>query len=82
MKRHKFLKPVAAEAVLRQQVCWVLLSKRFSEVDAPSTDGLLDPQRVGVEVPQLAQALSGTNAYGSARVGPYSKMRLYSQVFE
>jgi hypothetical protein len=40
--------------VLRQQVCWVFLAKHFSEVDAAHPNSLLDPQGVGIQVPQFA----------------------------
>jgi hypothetical protein len=40
--------------VLGHQVSWVLLAKHFPEVDASCADGLLDPQGVGVKVPQFA----------------------------
>jgi hypothetical protein len=40
--------------VLGKQVCWVVLTKHLSEIDPPGSDGLLDPQRVGVKVPQFA----------------------------
>ena len=82
MKRYKFLESLSAQAVLREEVGGVLLTEHFAEIDSAGAHGLLGPQRVGVEVPQLAQALPGANADGSARVGPYSKVRLYSQVFE
>jgi len=40
--------------MLGEKVCRVLLSQYLSQVDASGSDGLLYPQRVGVEVPQFA----------------------------
>jgi len=54
VKRHKFLEPLSAQAVLGQEVGWVLLAKHLAEIDSAGAHGLLDPQRVGVKVPQFA----------------------------
>jgi len=54
VKRYKLLKPLPAEAVFREKVGRVILAEHFAKIDSSSTDCLLDPQGVGVEVPQFA----------------------------
>jgi len=54
VKCYKLLKPLPAEAVLREKVGRILLAENFAKIDSSSAYRLLDPQRVGVEVPQLA----------------------------
>jgi len=54
MQLDQLLEPFTAEAMLGQQVCRILLTKHLSEVDAPHPNSLLDPQCVGVQVPQFA----------------------------
>jgi hypothetical protein len=54
VKGHKFLEPLSAQAVLGEQVGGILLAKHLAEIDSAGANGLLDPQRVGVKVPQFA----------------------------
>ena len=54
MKGHKLLEPLPAQAVFGEKVSRILLSKHLAEIDSAGTNGLLDPQRVGVKVPQFA----------------------------
>jgi hypothetical protein len=82
VKLHKLVNPLTAETVLREEIRWVGLAVDFPEVDASQADSLLDPQCVGIKMPHLAQTLPGADAYGRARVRPYSKMRLHSEVLE
>ena len=54
MKSYKLLEPLPAQAVLGEKVGRILFSKHLAEIDSAGANGLLDPQRVGVKVPQFA----------------------------
>jgi hypothetical protein len=54
VKGHKLLEPLPAQAVFGEKVGRILLSEYFAEIDSTGAKGLLDPQRVGVKVPQFA----------------------------
>ena len=51
---NQHLKPVAAEAVLCEQVRRVGLARDLAQVDALQAHGLLDPQRMCVQMPEFA----------------------------
>ena len=54
VERHKLVEPLSAQAVLGEKVGRILFSKHLAEIDSAGANGLLDPQRVGVKVPQFA----------------------------
>ena len=56
------------EAMFGDKVGWILLAKHLFEVKPLATDGLLDPQNVGVQVPQFAKSLPTANAQGGGGV--------------
>ena len=66
VKLDKLVEAVATDAVLSQQVGGIGVAVNFPQVDTAQPHRLLDPERVGVEVTKLAQALPGTNPNRSA----------------
>ena len=65
-----------------EQICRILLTFYLTEVHTPCSDGLLYPQRVGVQVPQLAQALACAYTDRRTRVGPHTQGHHHAEVFE
>ena len=61
--------------MLGEQIRGILLPKHLFELQSPATDGLLDPQRVGVQVSQFSEALPGTDAKGRRGVRPDPQRR-------
>ena len=76
------MRPVAAAEMLREEVRRVLLPANFAELDAPISHALLHPQAVGVDVPQLAEALARADAHRRRAVGPHAQRRCDTEVFE
>ncbi len=62
------------------EVCRVLLTGDFSQLDLACADGLLDPQSLGIEVAKLTQTLARADPHRRTRVGPYPKGYYDSQV--
>jgi hypothetical protein len=65
-----------------EQIGWIHFSGDLAEVDASQTDGLLNPQRMCIQVAELAEALPVADAYGRAGVGPYAQVGTYAEVAE
>ena len=57
MQLDELFYPQLAQAVLGDQVCRVHLTGDLAKVDSSQAYRLMDPQGVGVQVPQFAQAL-------------------------
>ncbi len=72
MQFHQLFHPQLAEAVLGEQIGWIHFAGDFAEIDASETDGLLDPQGVGIQVAELAEALPVADTYSPAGVGPHA----------
>ena len=53
----KFSEPLAAVAMLRQEVGRVLLTEHLLNLMSAASDGLLHPRRVGIDMSQFAKAL-------------------------
>ena len=65
--------PLAAQAVVGQQVRGVLAAEDLLEGYSATSHCLLDPQGVSVDVPQFAESLSGADPERCARIGPYTE---------
>ena len=68
--------------MLGQKIRWVALAQDLTKIDTTCPHCLLHPEGLGVEVPQFAQPLALANAYGRARVGPYSQRYRHTKVTE
>ena len=73
---------LSAVALRCKQVRRIAFSSNLAEVHTLGAYNLLDPQRMGAEEPQLAEALSGANAHGSAGVRPQAQWNVDSHVFD
>ena len=58
------LEALPGKGVLREEVCGVHFPKHLPQIHLPGPHGLLDPQRMCVQVPKLPKALPGADAYG------------------
>ncbi len=58
----EFHEPVSGQGVFGEQVGRIGIPEDLPEVDAAAADGLLDPEGVCVEMPQLPESLTGTYA--------------------
>ena len=54
---YKVLQSDSTQAVLGQEIRKILLPQNIPQIDSATSNGLLDPQGVGIQVPHLAQAL-------------------------
>ena len=68
--------------MLSKQICRIFFSFYFAELNGPITHPLLYPEALGVYMPQFAQSLSPTYAYGGRAVGLHSDRHSEAQVFE
>ena len=71
-----------AEAAFCEQFCRIALACYLAEIDASETDGLLNAQRVCIQVPELAAALSVADTYSRAGIGPHAQACIYSKITE
>jgi len=68
--------------VLGEDIGWVAFSIYLTQVNAFGPDSLLYPQRMGVEMSELAEPLSRAYANCSAGVSPHAQRQLHADVLE
>ena len=66
--------------MLREEVGRVLRAVHLPKLELLPAQPLLYPEAVALQVPQLAQALSGGSAHGGRTVRPHSKWEVKSCV--
>ena len=70
MEINKHFHTLSAEAVFGEEVSWVGFSSYLPQVDSAEPHSLLNPQGVGVEMTELAEALPIADADGRTGIGP------------
>ena len=67
--------------MFREEIRRVDVPPGFPQFDGGILDSLLDPEGLRIDVPQLAQACSTTDADSGGRVRPYPEVELPTQIF-
>ena len=71
---------IAADEVFSEEVCRVVFPLHFVQLNRLVSDSLLNPEALGVDVPQLAQSLAPTDSNGGRRIGPHPYRQIEPQV--
>ena len=80
MEPDKHFHALPAQAVFGEEVSWVGFSSYLPQVDSAEPYGLLNPQSVGVEMTELAEALPVADANGCTGIGPDAQARRYAEI--
>ena len=69
-EREEHMDTISADQVLGEEIRGILLTADFEEFDLLAAHLLLDPQALGVDMPQLSQALASADPDGRRAVCP------------
>ena len=79
-KFYKLVESVSRQAMLSKKIRGVLLTEHFLDVEAAAADGLLDPQRVSIYMPQFAKALPRAYTDGGRGIGPEPQRHVKAEI--
>ena len=73
---------VAANQVLGEEIRWIFFTAYLEQFKGFTAHFLLNPQTLGINVSEFAEALPPADSYGCCAVCPDTHRKFYTYVFQ